>query len=705
MAISYPGNIINATERTTSSSSASGLWGLPAHMQKQKAGTWPAITPAIPPDSYFNLTSLLLHADGSNGANNTTFVDSSTNAYTLTTNGKPHQGTLSPFSQTGWSNYFSSTSDYLSISSGNPIPATGQFTLEAWVFTSTSGGQHLYSQYLSSNGNRIIFGIDNSSGYKLYFGHGTAGNVYGATVVPLNQWNHVAVTRDSSDTLRIFLNGSVDATSTNYTSSIYQGSPRISGAATSPTVYPWLGYISNLKISGTCLYTGNFTPPTTKLTADASTQLLTCQDNRFNDNSTNAYTLTPAGTPSVQPFSPFAPSAAYSTSSVGGSIYFNGSSDYLSGTTSALAIGTSDFTVEFWAYKNNAWSTGDQFIIDNGISGGMQVWVSTANGTLRLGRFGTDFQLDYAYSNLTINSWNHFAYVRSGTSMALFVNGSRVATATSSVSYASAGTQNIGRSTVGTGYWNGYISNLRVVNGTAVYDPAQTTITVPTAPLTAITNTSLLLNATNAGIYDQTAKNTITTFGSSAAISTTQSKFGGSSMSFGGNAGASCLILPNTQSITIPASCDFTIECWVYTPTSSLAPSVWHNTSSTKIIAFYLTDSGVSTLYSILGTFSYPGASNSNVVRATSNIIANTWTHVAFVRSGSTITIYIDGTAAGTGTSTYATNPLQLVGAISTGTSAPDFYYFNGYIDDLRVTKYARYTGNFTPKTSAFENL
>ena len=140
MAIYYPGNILSTTEKTTSTSAASGMWSMPAHVQKTKSGSWPAITPpAAAADTYFNRTTLLLHGDGTNGANNTVFVDSSTNAFTVTTNGKPYQGTFSPFSQTGWSNYFGSTSDYLSFSASNiNVSSSQSFTFECWFYLTAS---------------------------------------------------------------------------------------------------------------------------------------------------------------------------------------------------------------------------------------------------------------------------------------------------------------------------------------------------------------------------------------------------------------------------------------------------------------------------------------------------------------------------------------------------------------------------------------
>ena len=52
----------------------------------------------VEPDSYFNLVSLLLPGNGTNGAQNNTFLDSSTNNFTVTRNGNTTQGTFSPFS-------------------------------------------------------------------------------------------------------------------------------------------------------------------------------------------------------------------------------------------------------------------------------------------------------------------------------------------------------------------------------------------------------------------------------------------------------------------------------------------------------------------------------------------------------------------------------------------------------------------------------
>ena len=66
-------------------------------------------------DGYFNLVSLLLPGNGTNGAQNNTFLDSSSNNFTITRNGNTTQGTFSPFSQTGWSGNFNTSTTYLTV--------------------------------------------------------------------------------------------------------------------------------------------------------------------------------------------------------------------------------------------------------------------------------------------------------------------------------------------------------------------------------------------------------------------------------------------------------------------------------------------------------------------------------------------------------------------------------------------------------------
>ena len=80
------------------------------------------------------------------------------------------------------------------------------------------------------------------------------------------------------------------------------------------------------------------------------------------------------------------------------------------------------------------------------------------------------------------------------------------------------------------------------------------------------------------------------------------------------------------------------------------------------------------------------------------------WTHVALVRSGNTVTLYKDGTSIGTQTLSGAM-PFDNTGlAIGRLISNDTGYEFSGQIDDLRITKAARYSTTFTPPTAALPN-
>ena len=92
----------------------------------------------------------------------------------------------------------------------------------------------------------------------------------------------------------------------------------------------------------------------------------------------------------------------------------------------------------------------------------------------------------------------------------------------------------------------------------------------------------------------------------------------------------------------------------------------------------------------------------SSTITSTGTISATTWTHIAVVRSGtgSNLTkIYIGGTNDGTGTVSTdfnQTNAMYVAADRTGGSNA------NAYVQDTRVTLYARYTANFTPPTAAF---
>ena len=649
-----------------------------------------------PTDANFKNVTLLLHGDGSNGAQNNTFLDSSTNNFTITRNGNTTQGSFSPYGS-NWSNYFDGAGDYLTVPANTAFAfGTGDFTVEFWFNAAsyrTSGPYYDCFLALGNFANSPYFRINQDG--RLTAGITATNEYYTTSTVTLNRWTHFAVTRQGS-TVRLFVNGVLETTQTNSTNLLNTTDVTVGTSAWQAANETFTGYLSNVRVlKGTALYTSTFTPSTTPLTAITNTSLLTCAYNRFRDASTNNFTITRFGDVKVTNFAPFAPSAAYSTSVNGGSAYFDGDGDYLSiPNNAAFSYGTGDFTVEAWVYKTA--TSGDRAVLDSYTAGsGGGTFGFLINNT-QINAYQTNvatYTFTYTVPN---NSWNHIAFVRTGGNLICYVNGTSIGSQANSANFVSASTIDIGRNAgSGGSQWIGYISNLRIVKGTAVYTAA---FTPPSSPVTAITNTSLLINAANAAIFDNSMKNDLETVGN-AQISTSVKKFGTGSMAFDGSGDR--LSMPATAENRINVDGNFTIEFWAYfnSVASNQRLIAWDDNSTNFVIALYTNTSGNLAYY-----LSSNGV-NWNIAQAISmgSISINTWYHIALVRNGSTFTPYINGVAGTTTTSsaTLATSGFPFIIGDTGNAVSP----FNGYIDDFRITKgVARYTANFTAPTAPFPN-
>lgn len=659
-------SLLTATANTTSESSSITInWSV-----------------SVASDPYFMYNTLLLPGTGTNGAQNNTFLDSSTNNYTVTRYGNTTQGTFSPYGP-NWSNYFDGNGDYLTLPSSVNLTLTGDFTIEFWIYlTAVSNSQTVFN---NSNGNDRAIQVDGTSANWVYW-DGTANRSFGAPSI--GTWTHIALSRSGS-TVKGFLNGAQgfsvsDSGTIDFSSGAIGTRQRTPG----PSGFYIYGYISNFRIvKGTAVYTSAFTPSTTPLTAISGTSLLTCQSNRFIDNSTNAFTITKNGDTSVQRFSPFSPGSTYSTSVIGGSGYFDGTGDYLSlPSTGPLTPGSGDFTIEFW-YNTPVTPAGYINLFSYGPTGNnLRLFLYTTNSFTLF--TGSTLNITSTSNVNIVNAWNHIAVVRSGTTLTLYVNGVNVGSATGAAIYNS-GTLQIGYES-GQTLYTGYISNFRVVPGTAVYTTA---FTPPTAPVTAISGTSLLLNFTNAGIIDNTMLNNLETIGN-AQISTAQSQFGSGSMYFDGT--GDYLTIPSTPNLAFTGN--FTCECWIYllaNPANTNAMYIMDfRNGSTNNFGF-----GVIGIGGVAKPYMFVGSGPVDAT-GTTTLSLNTWYNIAVVRSGSTVTYYLNGVSNATFTTSFSQAATGVtIGARYTGTME----YVNGYIDDLRITKgYARYTANFTPPTSAF---
>jgi hypothetical protein len=740
-------------------------------------GARTAIAAAV--DEFFNRVTLLLPGDGTNGAQNNSFLDSANQAvfvgsisgttltvtsvtsgtivigtgisgtgvtagttitagsgtswtvsasqtvssttitatgFPITRNGNTTQGTFSPFSQQSgyWGNYFGGSGNYVDAAGTAIAATTSTFTIEAWIYptaTPVTGGDIptvVSDGQAASTG--LYWGLGPLANGKLsfYWYDGAGRSATGNSVIPLNTWTHIAISVNSN-AISLFVNGvlqTITGTSTLTNRSGTVSKISMGQYATTSSVYT--GYVSNLSIlSGTAKYSSSFTPSPLPLPTNTTNQVfLFGYDNRFADanTATTAKTLTITGSPSVQAFSPFAPTAAYSAATNGGSGYFDGTGDFLSlASNTLLDPGAGDFTIEAWIYVTNTTLTAEQTIIAYGTSTNNLRFQVNNIRDLRV----LDGSSAIATGSSSINplSWNHVAVVRSGSAtnnVKLYVNGAQVAQGTNTATFT--GTANIGANS-GRGLY-GYMTSFRFVKGQALTSGA---FTPPTAPVTtsavgwtganaatSITGSvNLLTNFTNGGITDATAKNDLETVGN-AQISTTQSKFGGSSMSFDGTNSVAKAVTGNINQF---GTGDFTVEMWLYPTTIGTSnKSVWCcSTSASNSTGFhlYFNSSGELGIYS------------DGAVKITPHIsvklTANTWSHVCVQRNGSTMRIFLNG-SVGTNTWTLTTQSFTDGACLFGATPAGSSEYYAGYIDDVRITRgFARYsTSGFTAPTAAF---
>jgi len=433
---------------------------------------------------------------------NNLVTDSSANSYTASPSNSPTQGSFNPYSANS-SMYFNGSSNLVipnSASYGTTglSLSSGDFTIEGWVyFNDISSGQligHAGSAWkiqISSSGILAYYLSSNGSTFNI-------ANAVSIGSVSAGRWYHFALLRSGS-TFTSYLNGVAGTPTTNasslyaYTNSLTIGN--VDG-------YYLNGYLSNIRIlKGTAYYTSSFTPAIAPLPIVSNTLLLTCAGSNLIDKSSYNWTINQSGIPVVKKFSPFANVGAYNTTLVGGSAYFNGSSDWIAiNSTSTINTltpnwtylhdGTTDYTIEGWIYPLTTATTFQTLI-------GTSDAFSTSVPGMQLKMYGNSFYwtlingsgfFNIAGGNFQPNAWSHIActFVSSNKTVNLYLNGARVTTnaiTTATFTATSASYPlTIGKSAVSATpyYYSGYMSNLRVLKGVISDGVATTNVSIGT---------------------------------------------------------------------------------------------------------------------------------------------------------------------------------------------------------------------------------
>ena len=441
---------------------------------------------------------------------NNEIVDSSSIAHNIAKNGNVthHASNPFPWNTTGYGSlYFDGSGDYLGVTGGTDFTfGTGAFTVECWYQPKfdTAGSSTIFLYDIGSEHVRITFksgDIRAQLGSETQISYSISGNS-----LDQNTWYHSALTRDGSGNVKLFHNGTVVGSYSSSTYNVGSTSLRIGDKHSGSKEFT--GYISNFRVvTGTTVYTSSgFTPSTTPLTAITNTKLLTAQ----------------RSTPLII---------------TSGSTLFDGTNDNLS--IPSFAIGTNNYTIEMWFYPTAVSNYVHLYDGRGGSSGNAILLQLTNTGTVRF--YSVSFRISGS-DQVSANTWNHVALERVGNVNTLYLNG------VSQGTYNDGGTSyvgpanNVGRigsDDSGSGsFFPGYISDFRIVIGSAVYNGA---FAPPTSTLTAITNTQILTSRTSTGsITDASSNNhTITANGGAAAssfgvnkIATDQSTFNNSINAF-----------------------------------------------------------------------------------------------------------------------------------------------------------------------------
>lgn len=645
-----------------------------------------------PRDPQFNVTTLLLSGDGTNGAQNNTFTDSSSNNFTITRTGNVSSGVFSPLINLGYSGHFPGTvtptttaGQYISGTTNLWSTNTSTFTVDGWIYpTSYSTTFGLILGDNAPNTTTLYEAVYLTAAGKIEFAwnDGTSKAATGSTTVPLNAWSYFAV-RVSSNNIEIYVNSSTPDTLTgttvltdrsatnNFCVGVYGGNVQ----------YSYRGYINNLRFS---TIARTISVPTGNFVSDSDTKLLLFQQSSlFVDNSSSPLTLNviPANGPGVQVFSPFPQSGSY-TASYAASGFFPQGVDYLTATLTNKAPGTGSFTYECWLYCTNLSGCGVFNTRSGNTTDGFDFQV-TSDGRIRF-TYTDTIIFNSAANRVRRNSWFHIAIVRNGTTdWTVYLNGSSIGTLSNSSNFTSTNL-NVGVTALVTPqYMSGYIVDFRYTQS-AVYT---SNFSVPTQPLTALPNTAILINFRNAGIVDSAIRSTPQVIGN-AQISTDQKKFGNGSISFDGT--GDYLIIVDSVDLRFGIN-PFTIEMWIYRNASAVYGLVAKGAATTGWLV------SLNASNQVVFTF------GTTTITSTGTVSQSTWTHIAVVREGTGTNqtkIYINGTNDGTGTVSTdfnQTTPLYI------GVNRSIASAFNGYIDDLRITRTARYLANFDVPTKAFQ--
>lgn len=530
----------------------------------------------------------------------------------------------------------------------------------------------------------------------------------GATV-SLNEWNHIILTRDDNDDLRLYLNGvpgdpvaGPGVIQTNLTRSDLTGP---SGIRFGRNAYiNWTssgdayltGYICNARlIKGRSVVPDFGTAPRydqTPNTDDTEFLAFSAVSSATSDLSDNQANITYGSSTSLVnrlvAGEPFVKRTTFNPERNGGSVRMV-VNQYLRAIGNGIPIGFRDFTIECWVYSFS-WSNGNRTIFDgklNGTNGFYPtLYVRQASGVVDQLFYYSNGATRISGPTLYIDQWYHIAVTRTNGVTRMFVNGQKVGADYADNNYYLPIIRPFIGADNGVNVWNGYISNFRFCVGESLYSE---NFPLPTFAPTKTDKTQILLTFNNNNINDLTNQNALlqsTDADTKMRVTNDVAikKFTGA-VTFNGTDDFLTVPHTNNQNQLLLGLGKFTIELWYYIAAGDMTTNrgLIGKGSATTGWSIQLNNTGQVLFY-------YGSAA----ITSLNSTTPNSWNHVAIVREGlenAQTRMYLNGVLESTGlvNTDFNQTDTMYIGADRTGAT-----FFKGYIDSIRITKnIARYSG------------
>ena len=360
-----------------------------------------------------------------------------------------------------------------------------------------------------------------------------------------------------------------------------------------------------------------------------------------------------------------------------GYVDFDGSGDYLVPPNSSDFDLSGDWTVEAWVYITG----GNGVLFSSQTTENIQfLRFNSSDGAIAF--YGRDYGTGTSYftntGSFTNNEWFHVACSCSSGTMKLYVDGTQVDTASfgltsTRLSVIGAFYYQGSHYTADPMYFNGYISNLRMVKGTALYT---SNFTPPKGPLENISNTTLL-TCQGSSITDASdSSHSISVTGNAAAVYNSQSHFHFD--------GSNDYVREDTVLDTITATTDpWSVECWFNTDAN---PSVFecmiginYNNGAENTLLLGVRDDG--------GTCKVAFYYRNLEIGNFGTVTVGQWHHVVATHTSGSLKVYLDGTqiASNSNTVNQTLNTCAfLIGAELDGTNTLG-NYFDGKISNVKM--------------------